>query len=163
MYRRRTRYLCATRPVISIVFLMISLPPEAPSPSKHYSAPHRFTHRISFAMVTVGYAGESPWLISMSWTVPVLVVCGRPDQATNPTRPRMNNTTARPYANLFLSEFIVSASLTPVVTYAGHDRMFVTGSCRLHFLPLSQDAEKVRQPVLFVWLHETNQMDQTDR
>ena len=73
----------------------------------------------------------------------------------------MNNTTARPYANLFLSEFIVSASLTPVVTYAGHDRMFATGSCRLHFLPLSQDAEKVRQPVLFVCIRLTRWTRQT--
>ena len=168
----RTRYLCVTRPVIRLVSLIISLPPEAPNPSNRYGAPHRFTHRISFPMVTVRYASESPWLISMSWTVPVLVVCGTPDQATNPTRTRVKNTTARPYANLFLSEFIVSASLTPVVPYAGHDRMFATGSCRLHLLPRSQDAEKVRQPVLFiwsvrcflfVWLHETNQMDQTDR
>jgi hypothetical protein len=42
----------------------------------------------------------------------------------------------------------------------------------LERITLKQDAEKVRQPVLFigsvrsvwfVWLHETNQMDQTDQ
>ncbi|TKS64580.1 MAG: hypothetical protein EWM73_00307 [Nitrospira sp.] len=50
-----------------------------------------------------------------------------------------------------------------VMDVAGHDRF---GDTR------EQDAEKVRQPVLFiwsvrsvwfVWLHETNQMDQADQ
>jgi hypothetical protein len=64
----------------------------------------------------------------------------------------------------------VPGSLKPV--YApSDDSAFVLRPSREYSL-LEQDAEKIRQPVLFiwsirsvwfVWLHETNQMDQTDQ